>query len=68
MKAANLNLQNTIKKTQEETQKCAIELFKLVDSVSKYKEHTATKITQMKDDLSQTASDVSEVYKSSLPS
>ncbi|CAM8952873.1 unnamed protein product [Rhodiola kirilowii] len=67
LKAANLNLQNTIKHTDEEIQKCALELFKLVDCVSKCKEHTASKITEMRDKLSQTAAAVSNVYKGSLP-
>ncbi|CAM8940729.1 unnamed protein product [Rhodiola kirilowii] len=66
-KAANLNLQNTIKRTGEEIQKCALELFKLVDCVSKCKEHTTSKFTEMRDELSQTAAAITNVYKGSLP-
>lgn len=35
------------------------ELFKLVDSVSKFKEHVGSKISEMRRDLSETAAAVS---------
>ncbi|KAJ9705517.1 hypothetical protein PVL29_003522 [Vitis rotundifolia] len=45
---------------------CAWELYALVDSVSKYKEHMASKISEMKSNLSETAGAVSDSYKGFL--
>uniref|UniRef100_A0A7N0VEK7 Kinetochore protein NDC80 n=1 Tax=Kalanchoe fedtschenkoi TaxID=63787 RepID=A0A7N0VEK7_KALFE len=67
LKAANLNLENTIRQTEAEIQKCAREFFGLVDCVSKCKEQTSSKITELRDELSRTAAAVSKVYKESLP-
>lgn len=67
MKAAELKFQEAIRQSEEEIQTRAVELFALVDSVSKYKEHTESKIAEMKNGLSETALAVSETYKNSLP-
>lgn len=68
VKATELKMQEAIKQSEEEIQMRARELFKLVDSVSKYKEHVGSKISEMKKDLSETAGAVSEAYKGSFPS
>lgn len=67
MKTSKLKLQEAIKQNEEEIQICAWELYALVDSVSKYKEHMASKISEMKSNLSETAGAVSDSYKGSLP-
>ncbi|RVW81046.1 hypothetical protein CK203_045372 [Vitis vinifera] len=59
-------LEEAIKQNEEEIQICAWELYALVDSVSKYKEHMASKISEMKSNLSETAGAVSDSYKGSL--
>ncbi|XP_061354459.1 kinetochore protein NDC80 homolog [Gastrolobium bilobum] len=68
LKASELKLQETIKQSEEEIQMHAHELLKAVDSISKYKVHVASKISEMKRDLSETASAISEAYRGSLPS
>ncbi|KAL1336315.1 hypothetical protein HN51_030704 [Arachis hypogaea] len=68
LKAAQLNLQEAIKQSEEEIQMRARELLKLVDSVSKYKEYVGSKISEMNRELSETASAVSEAYRGSFPS
>ena len=45
---------------------CARELYALIDSVSKYKEYMASKISEMKSSLSETVGSVSDLYKGSL--
>ncbi|KAK6911138.1 Kinetochore protein Ndc80 [Dillenia turbinata] len=67
VKASKLKLQEAILKNEEEIQICAREFFALVDSVSKYKEYMASKICEMKSNLSGTVSMVSDIYKGSLP-
>lgn len=41
-------------------------LFKLTDAVSNYKEHVGSKISEMKRDLSETATAVSDAYRGSF--
>ncbi|MED6148736.1 hypothetical protein PIB30_055692 [Stylosanthes scabra] len=67
LKATKLKLQEAVKQSEEEIQMHARELLKLVDLVSKYKEHVASKISEMNRDLSETASAVSEAYRGSFP-
>lgn len=62
-----MKLQEAIKQSDEEIQICAWELYALVDSVSKYKEYMASKISEMRSNLSETAAAVSDSYKASLP-
>lgn len=59
VKTSQLQLQETIKQSEEEIQMRAGELFKLVDSVSKFKEYVGSKISEMRRDLSETAAAVS---------
>ncbi|KAJ9691411.1 hypothetical protein PVL29_013558 [Vitis rotundifolia] len=66
LETSKLKLQEAIKQNEEEIQICAWELYALVDSVSKYKEHMASKISEMKCNLSETAGAVSDSYKGSL--
>ncbi|KAK6915180.1 Kinetochore protein Ndc80 [Dillenia turbinata] len=67
VKASKLKLQEAILKNEEGIQICAHEFFALVDLVSKYKEYMASKICEMKSNLSETVSMVSDIYKGSLP-
>ncbi|CAL0309545.1 unnamed protein product [Lupinus luteus] len=66
LKASELKLQEAIKQSEEEIQMRAQELFKLVDSVSKYKEHVSSKISEMNKTLLETATAVSDAYKGSF--
>lgn len=68
LKTSKLKLQDAIKQTEEETQKCAYELMAVADSVSKYKEYVQSKIFEMKRDVSETAVAVSDTHKSCLES
>ncbi|RDX78339.1 Kinetochore protein NDC80-like protein, partial [Mucuna pruriens] len=67
LKTSELKLQEAIKQSEDEIQMRASELFQLVDSVSKYKEHVGSKISEMRRDLSETASAVSDAYRGSFP-
>lgn len=64
---SQLKFQEAVRQNEEEIQLCACELFQLVDSVSKYKEFMATRITEMKTDLSETAGTIADAYKGQLP-
>lgn len=66
LKAAELKLQEVIKQNEEEIQMRACELFALVDSVSKYKEYMASRISEMKSELAEAAVTVTDVFKGSL--
>ncbi|XP_050214817.1 kinetochore protein NDC80 homolog [Mercurialis annua] len=68
LKAGEVKLQEAMKETDEEIQIWAHELFAVVDTVSKYKEHMVSKISDMKSKLSETAVAVSDIYKLSLAS
>nr|GEY67739.1 hypothetical protein [Tanacetum cinerariifolium] len=61
-------LQETIIRSEEEVQMCAHELLALIDSVSKYKEFTVSKISQMKDIASETALAIVQAHNDSLAS
>ncbi|KAF5731973.1 kinetochore protein ndc80 [Tripterygium wilfordii] len=65
-KASKTKLEETTKQVEEEIQKRAGELFALVDSVSKYKEYVESKISEMKNSLSETAVAVSDTCKASM--
>ncbi|KAB2091910.1 hypothetical protein ES319_A03G227600v1 [Gossypium barbadense] len=67
LKASQLRLQEAIQQSEEEIQIHARQLFMVVDSVSKYKEHVESKISEMRVSLSETAAAVSDAYKGSLP-
>ncbi|OMO62335.1 Kinetochore protein Ndc80 [Corchorus olitorius] len=67
LKASQLRLQEAIRQSEEEIQMHAQELFVVVDSVSKYKEHIASKISEMRAGLAETAAAVADTYKGSLP-
>lgn len=66
LKAAELKLMEERKQSEQEIQVSAYELFALIDSVSRYKEHIETKISEMRKELSETAQCVSAAYKSTL--
>lgn len=61
-----MKFEEAVKQSEEEVQKCAYELIALIDSVSKYKEYMQSKISEMKNDVSETAAALSNIYKSSL--
>ncbi|KAG4948224.1 hypothetical protein AAZX31_15G046400 [Glycine max] len=63
LKTSELKLQEVIKQSEEEIQMHARELFQLVDSVSKFKEHVGSKISEIGRDLSETAAAVSDTYR-----
>ncbi|KAL9443903.1 hypothetical protein AB3S75_017140 [Citrus x aurantiifolia] len=67
LKASESKLQEAIRQCEEEIQIRALDLFALVDSVSKYKERMESKISKMNKGISETALTVSEAYKNSLP-
>ncbi|XP_027338721.1 kinetochore protein NDC80 homolog [Abrus precatorius] len=67
LKTSELKLQETIIQSEEEIQVRARELFQLIDSVSKYKEHVGSKISEMRRDLSETAAAVADAYRGSFP-
>ncbi|GJT72897.1 kinetochore protein NDC80 [Tanacetum coccineum] len=59
-------LQETILQSKEEVQMRAHELLALIDSVSKYKEFTVSKISQMKDIVLETALAIAQAHSDSL--
>ena len=63
-----MKLEEALKQSEEEIQSCARELLALVDLVSKFKEHAQSKLSEMRNDLSETAAFVSDAYKGSLRS
>ncbi|TYG81253.1 hypothetical protein ES288_D02G284200v1 [Gossypium darwinii] len=67
LKASQLRLQEAIQQSEEEIQIHARQLFMVVDSVSKYKEHVESKISEMRVSPSETAAAISDAYKGSLP-
>lgn len=67
LKASELKLQETIRQTHEEIQMHAGKLFKLIDAVSKYKEHVGSKVSEIRSGLSETVTEVSNIYRDSFP-
>ncbi|KAB2097672.1 hypothetical protein ES319_A01G186700v1 [Gossypium barbadense] len=67
LKASQLRLQEAIQQSKEETQMHARELFMLVVSLSKYKQHVESKISEMRVSLSETTAAVSDAYRGTLP-
>lgn len=63
LKAAQQELDDATKRCEEEIQVYAHDLFRLVDSVSKYKEFVESKISSMRNGLSETADAVLDTYK-----
>lgn len=61
-----MKFEEAVKQSEDEVHKCACELIALVDSVSKYKEYMQSKISEMKNDVSETAAALSNLYKGSL--
>ena len=68
MKNAKAALQEATVRSEEKVQMCTYQLLALIDSVSKYKEFTASKISQMKDIVSETAAAIAQVHNDSLAS
>lgn len=62
-----MKLQETIRQTDEEIQMHAGELFRLIDAVSKYKEHVGSKVSEVRRELSETVTEVSNIYRDSFP-
>lgn len=60
-------MQDAIRQSEEDIQMHAYELFRLVDSVSRYKEYVESKISEMKSNLAEAAVTISDAYKGSLP-
>ncbi|KAL3515596.1 hypothetical protein ACH5RR_022498 [Cinchona calisaya] len=66
LEASKVKLQEVTMQIDEEVQLCARELFMLIDSVSKYKEYMASKITEMKNELLKTVGAIADMHKASL--
>ncbi|KAA3465437.1 kinetochore protein ndc80-like isoform X1 [Gossypium australe] len=67
LKASQLRLQEAIQQSEGETQMHARELLMLADSLSKYKQHVESKISEMRISLSETTAAVSDAYRGTLP-
>ncbi|GAA0147227.1 hypothetical protein LIER_36478 [Lithospermum erythrorhizon] len=67
LKVSEAKLQEAIIQTEEKVQSCARNLFAVVDSVSKFKEHVALRMSEMKANLSETAVKVADAHKYNLP-
>ncbi|KAH9618422.1 hypothetical protein KSS87_001752 [Heliosperma pusillum] len=66
LRAAEQKLQEETRVSEEEIQLCAYELFALIDTVSRYKEHVEKKISEMRKELSETTEFISSAYKNTL--
>ncbi|KAL4580676.1 hypothetical protein LXL04_016877 [Taraxacum kok-saghyz] len=67
VKTSKEKLQETTMRNEEDVQMCAHELLALIDSVSKYKEDMVSKISQMKNEVSETAISIAQIHKVFLP-
>ncbi|CAI9263116.1 unnamed protein product [Lactuca saligna] len=65
-KNSKAKLQETMKRNEEEIQKCAHELLASIDSISKYKESMLSTISQIKNQVSETALAIAHIHKASL--
>ncbi|KAD4179385.1 hypothetical protein R6Q59_022944 [Mikania micrantha] len=68
VESSKTKLLETITQCEEEVGICAHELLALIDSVSKYKEFTGSKISEMNDAVSETATAIAQVHKGALTS
>ncbi|KAL8222722.1 hypothetical protein R6Q57_020121 [Mikania cordata] len=68
VESSKTKLLETITQCEEEVGMCAHELLALIDSVSKYKEFTGSKISEMNDAVSETATAIAQVHKGALTS
>jgi kinetochore protein NDC80 len=55
------SLQDTLRKTDDETQACARELLQLIDSISDYKEFVETSTAGIKKDLYECVDDIASL-------
>ncbi|KAJ0934259.1 hypothetical protein HanRHA438_Chr03g0105381 [Helianthus annuus] len=68
VQSSKAKLQETMTQCEEEVQLCANELLALIDSVSKYKEFTACKLSEINNAVSETAAAIAQVHKDALTS
>ncbi|KAJ0773359.1 hypothetical protein HanOQP8_Chr03g0098361 [Helianthus annuus] len=68
VESSKAKLQETMTQCEEEVQMCAHELFALIDSVSKYKEFTVCKLSEINNAVSETAAAIAQVHKDALTS
>lgn len=66
VKSSKVKLKETMMRNEEEVEMCGDELLALVDSVSKCKEFMVSKISKMKNEVTETGVDVAQVHKASL--
>ncbi|KAF4374837.1 hypothetical protein F8388_010712 [Cannabis sativa] len=66
-KTSKQKLEEAIKQSEAEIQMCACELITLVDTVSKFKEYMRSKLLEIKTDVSETATALSDTYRGSWP-
>lgn len=65
---AKASLQEATVRGEKEVQMCTYQLLALIDSISKYKEFTTSKISQVKNVVSETAAAITQVHNDSLAS
>ncbi|KAJ4840663.1 hypothetical protein Tsubulata_022572 [Turnera subulata] len=66
LEVSKVKLQEAIKQSEEEIAMYGHKLFAVVDSVARFKEQTASRISGFTSKLGKIAGDVSEIYKGSL--
>ncbi|CAH1445169.1 unnamed protein product [Lactuca virosa] len=66
VKSSKVKLKETMMQNEEEIEMCGDELLTLIDSVSKCKEFMVSKISKMKNEISETGVDIAQVHKASL--
>nr|XP_043634120.1 kinetochore protein NDC80 homolog [Erigeron canadensis] len=68
VETSKARLQETKVQYDDEVQMCEHELFKLIDTVSKYKEFTVSKLTEMENDVAATAAAIAQAHNDSVRS
>jgi len=56
-----------MRQSEEKIQMHAGKLFRLIDAVSKYKEHVGSKVSEVRRELLETVTEVSNIYRDSFP-
>ncbi|CAI8590457.1 unnamed protein product [Vicia faba] len=67
LKASELKLEETNRQCEEEVQMHGLELYKVIDSVTKYKEQLGSKVSKIKRELLKTVTEVANIYREAFP-
>ncbi|XP_058752531.1 kinetochore protein NDC80 homolog [Vicia villosa] len=67
LKASELKLAETARQCEEEIQMHGLELYKVIDSVTKYKEQLGSKVSKIKRELLETVTEVAAIYREAFP-